>query len=175
MIITPLKIDGLLALSSEHHTDERGRFVRLYDSRFLKNTYQFNYISVAHNDLALTLRGLHFQENPYGETKIVHCVKGSIFDVAVDLRRDSPTFGNYCSINLGEGSEYQGLFIPKGFAHGYLTMRDQSIVHYMMDAPYEEKASRGVPWNDASIGIDWPAIPRIVSKKDLAWPSLLPK
>ena len=118
-----------------------------------------------------TLRGLHYQINPFSETKLIKCVGGSVFDVAVDLRKDSPTFLKYFSINLNIESNYS-ILIPKGFAHGFQTLENNSSLVYFHSNYYNKDYERGIKFSDKLINIKWPIQNRIISKRDLSHPQL---
>jgi dTDP-4-dehydrorhamnose 3,5-epimerase len=113
---------------------------------------------------------MHFQRPPFQEIKIVRCTRGAILDVIVDLRRDSPTFCQWTSVELNADSRRM-LYVPKGFAHGYLTLTDDAEVYYHVSAPYEPTHATGVAWNDPAFGISWPFPPTVISEKDRAWPA----
>jgi dTDP-4-dehydrorhamnose 3,5-epimerase len=111
------------------------------------------------------LRGLHFQREPYAQAKIVRCVKGEIYDVAVDLRKNSPTFGRYVSVELSEENKFM-VYVPKGFAHGFLVLSENAEVIYKVDNVYAPGYETGLIWNDEDIGIKWPVDNPIISQKD---------
>ncbi|MBA7553487.1 dTDP-4-dehydrorhamnose 3,5-epimerase [subsurface metagenome] len=111
------------------------------------------------------LRGLHFQKEPYAQAKIVRCIRGEIYDVAVDLRKNSPKFGKYVGVNLSEENKYQ-LYIPKGLAHGFLVLSEVADVIYKVDNVYAPEYEAGIIWNDADINVEWPIKKPIVSQKD---------
>lgn len=119
-----------------------------------------------------TLRGMHFQAPPIAQAKLVRCLRGRIFDVVVDIRKRSPTFGKWLGLELAAETGSQ-LFIPAGYAHGYLTLEDDCIVGYKVDLPYSEPHESGVAWNDPAVGIQWPieGLP-ILSEKDTQLPAL---
>ena len=120
-----------------------------------------------------TIRGLHFQRAPYAQAKLVRCLKGRIFDVAVDVRKTSPTFGQWLGAELTATAGEQ-LFIPAGYAHGFLTLEDDSEVAYKVDAYYAPEADGGIAWNDSFIGIEWPldCLSPLLSEKDMILPML---
>jgi len=126
-------------------------------------------MSLSRNPHRGTLRGLHFQADGAAEQKLVRCVAGAIYDVALDVRKDSPTFGAYAALQLDAGHG-ASLFIPRGFAHGFLTLSDDACVQYIIDAPYDSSARRGYRWDDPAFAIDWPFTPRIVGPDDCNWP-----
>jgi dTDP-4-dehydrorhamnose 3,5-epimerase len=117
-----------------------------------------------------TLRGLHFQKQPFTESKIIQCVSGKVFDVIVDIRKNSKNFLKKIEIEIGPNCKFQGLIIPKGFAHGYLTLSSNTSIVYFMDAPYSLEHARGLRWDDVSLEINWPIEPHIISKVDTNWP-----
>ena len=172
MKLSALSLDGVFALSSPTSSDVRGSFLRVWENDVLIEYLDLNQASAAINPTARTLRGLHFQNTPYEETKMVECISGSIFDVIVDLRAESVTFGENISMVIGPKEQYQGLLVPKGFAHGYLTLETNSTILYFMDSPYVPESSRGVVWNDLSLGIEWPFEPEVMSARDQSFPSL---
>jgi dTDP-4-dehydrorhamnose 3,5-epimerase len=120
-----------------------------------------------------TVRGLHFQAPPFAQAKLVGCVRGAVFDVAVDIRRGSPSFGRHIAVELSAANGCQ-LFIPAGFAHGYCTLEDNSVLFYKVDAGYSPQHDAGVLWQDPDIGIAWPVTPEAaqLSKKDTTLPRL---
>jgi dTDP-4-dehydrorhamnose 3,5-epimerase len=152
--------------------DQRGFFARVWDGEELKSRgldCQMAQVSLAHNEVAGTLRGLHYQAEPLGEFKTVRCVAGAIFDVAVDLRENSSTRLAWVGVELSAANR-RGLLIPKGCAHGYITLTDDAEVLYMISAPYAPQAQRGVRWDDPALGIQWPVSVRRISARDAAFP-----
>jgi len=115
------------------------------------------------------LRGLHFQKEPYAEDKLIHCLKGRVFDVIVDLRKDSPTFGEHITAELCVG---KGLLAPKGCAHGFLTLEDESELLYCCTTAYHADSASGIRWNDPALNIEWPFEPIVISKADETRPTL---
>ena len=170
MELTPLGFVGVIGIKSTASFDERGSFLRVWEEENLKNEVRLKQASAAINPRPRTLRGLHYQENPHAETKIVQCVLGSVFDVVVDLREDSPTYGKYLSTRIGPVQEYQGIVVPKGFAHGYLTLEENSTLLYYMDHSYVPGSARGIAWDDPAFQIDWPYKPDVISAKDKNFP-----
>jgi dTDP-4-dehydrorhamnose 3,5-epimerase len=169
---TPLT--GVWVIETERLADERGWFARTFDAdefagRGLNATVAQS--NASSNARGGTLRGMHYQAEPHGETKLVRCVRGAMFDVAVDLRVDSDT---YCSWHGVELSAEHGLalYIPAGLAHGFQTLTDECEVLYQMGHRHVPEASRGVRWNDPAFGIAWPEAPggRIVSERDASYP-----
>jgi dTDP-4-dehydrorhamnose 3,5-epimerase len=131
---------------------------------------EFVQTSVSHNAVARTLRGLHFQAPPHEEDKLVTCVRGSLFDVLLDLRRDSPTFRSWFGVELSAGNG-RSVFVPAGLAHGFQTLEDETTVLYNISAYYRPEAARGVRWDDPAFGIEWPpAETRVISERDRSFP-----
>jgi dTDP-4-dehydrorhamnose 3,5-epimerase len=172
MRFLPTRLEGAFIVELEPHEDERGSFARLWDGAlFAERGLEpaLAQVSLSANPRAATLRGLHFQTPPYEEAKLVQCVRGAIFDVIVDLRAGSPSYLRWEGFELGRGSGRQ-LYIPKGFAHGFVTLADDCEVLYFISAPYAPTAATGLRWNDPALEIEWPAEPRIISARDAAWP-----
>ena len=173
MRFRPTKLEGAYVLELERSEDERGFFARTWCRDELAAhglTTDVAQCSVSRNALAGTLRGLHFQTAPHEEVKLVRCTRGVIFDVIVDLRPGSRSHGDWYGLEL-DAERGNALYIPKGFAHGFQTLADDSEVFYMMSDPYVPEAARGVRWDDPAFGIDWPAAEsRVISERDLAWP-----
>lgn len=170
MIATSLPLAGLWRLRNDTARDERGAFGRLWcEGEFARAGLQFRpvQLSLSETPAALTLRGLHWQADPHGETKLVRVLRGSIFDVLVDLRRGEPTFGRHVCIELQAG---EGLLVPPGLAHGFLTLAPDVQLAYAMDRDYEPTAARGLRYDDPALAIPWPQSPRLIGSRDLAWP-----
>lgn len=171
MNFKPLEPHGLAGISLQKSEDERGSLTRIWNSKTMLKQFNLNQASYVSNPRKHTLRGLHFQEEPFSENKVVLCISGRVFDVVVDLRDNSQTFGKFLSLELGEGCEFQGLFIPSGFAHGYLTLIQMTSLMYFMDKEYSPSHAMGVKWDSPAFGIKWPAKPEVISSRDLNWPS----
>jgi dTDP-4-dehydrorhamnose 3,5-epimerase len=169
---TPLP--GVWAIELERHGDERGWFARTFDrdefrARGLNpDVVQCN---ASFNSLRDTLRGMHYQAEPHGEPKLVRCVRGAIFDVAVDLRPDSPTYCRWHGVELTSENGL-ALYIPAGLAHGFQTLSDDCEVLYQMGHHYVPDAARGVRYDDPAFGIEWPepCVERLVSERDASYP-----
>lgn len=144
--------------------DERGSFQRLWDAGSSKVLWK--QASFVENLSKGTLRGLHFQENPYSEQKIVTCVKGKIFDVIVDMRKDSENYLKHFTFVLGSNEKFNSILVPKGFAHGYLTLEDNVQLFYMMDEFFSPNHASGIRWDDPALSIQWPITPILISEKD---------
>jgi len=117
------------------------------------------------------LRGLHFQKEPFAQAKLVRCTRGEVFDVAVDIRKDSPTLGKHVCLQLSE-SDRKMLYVPRGFAHGFLTLSDIAEVQYSVDNTYAPDYEQGIIWSDPDLNIPWPLADPVLSKKDAVWPRL---
>ncbi len=172
MILEPTPLPGLMLVRQQRHGDARGFFARTFCAQaFAAAGHPFSPVqmSTSFSARALTLRGMHWQAPPHGETKLVRVTRGAVFDVAVDLRSGSPTLGRWHGVHLdAEGGD--AFLIPAGFAHGLLTLADETEVLYAMDVPFVAEAARGARWNDTAFGIAWPATPAVIAPKDAAWP-----
>lgn len=166
------EIPGAMIVELDPHQDERGFFARIFcEEEFARagiamRAFQAN---LSHNAKAYTLRGMHFIASPHEEPKLVQCVRGRLWDVAVDLRPNSRAFGRAVGVDLSP--ETRRLFyIPPGCAHGFMTLMDQTDVLYLMGAAFVPGAGRGVRWNDPAFRIVWPADPRVISELDASYP-----
>lgn len=174
MRFTETEPNGAWLIETLPMSDERGSFART----FCVNEYQehglettFVQHSVSHSVNKHTLRGMHFQTAPHAEVKVVSCIRGAIMDVIIDLRPHSPNYRRWAAYELSDSNNRQ-LYIPKGFAHGFQTLRDDAVVSYLISEFYNPQASTGVRWDDPAFAIDWPAEPTVLSAKDRAWPLL---
>ena len=168
MEIKELKIPDVKLITLSPNIDERGYFLRNYDIEIAKK-YSFHKKWVQEN-ISLskkkgTLRGLHFQLPGFSETKLISVIMGSVFDVFVDLRNDSQTFGKWGSIILSSDNP-QLIFLPKGIAHGFITLENNTLMTYKLDSFFEAKAYSQIKWNDPEIKIKWPLEPKVISQKD---------
>lgn len=168
-------LDGVIVVEPKVFGDHRGWFMETYNNKvFLEAGIDINFVQDNQSFSATkgTLRGLHYQMNPKAQTKLVRCTKGAIFDVAVDIRKGSPTYGKWFGIELTAENKKQ-LLVPKGFAHGFMTLTEDVEVQYKVDEFYAPECDRGIIWNDPSIGIEWPLdITPVLSEKDKIAPSL---
>jgi dTDP-4-dehydrorhamnose 3,5-epimerase len=173
MIITETKIKGVYMIEPEFLTDERGFFARTFcKDEFLRCGLDTNIVqcNISYNRKKGTLRGIHYQVPPFEETKIVSCIKGSIYDVVVDLRGSSSTCRQWIATELSE-KNFKMMYIPKGCAHGFQTLEDDAMVFYQMTEFFHAECSRGVRWDDPAFKIDWPVDkPVTMSKKDQHYP-----
>jgi dTDP-4-dehydrorhamnose 3,5-epimerase len=171
---TPLA--GAWFVDLELHEDDRGFFARTWcvdevAAQGLETTIA--QWSISFNTGRGTLRGMHWQEPPHAETKLVRCVRGAIYDVIVDLRPDSPTYRRWLGAELDEVNR-RSLYIPEGFAHGFQTLSEGAEVLYGISERYAPESARGFRWDDPAVGIEWPpaAGERVISERDLSWPDL---
>ena len=176
MEIKTFGIAGPLEIISGKLGDARGYFTELYrEDRFFKAAGVTRFVQENQSLSARvgTIRGLHFQTHPAGQGKLVRCVAGAIFDVAVDLRHDSPTFGQWVSAEL-TAEDCNQLWVPIGFAHGFCTLRPDTIVAYKVTSYYSPENDKGAAWDDSAIGIDWPNVAdgETLSAKDKSQPRL---
>lgn len=174
MKFSKTNLEGLYVVESELFEDFRGSFLTAFCAReFEIFDLKLNMVNcyLACNYTRGTLRGMHCQTGLYAEDKLVRCVTGKIFDVAVDLRLKSETYCQWFGLELSAENR-QALFIPKGFAHGFVTLLDNSMLQYQVSNYYEPKAEQGLRWDDPKIGIEWPIEPKIISEKDRNYPLL---
>lgn len=158
MIFRNTALPGAFVVEPEFVEDERGFFARTFcASEFAARNLatSFPQCSISYNRRSGTLRGMHFQETPHAESKLVRCTRGAIFDVIVDLRPDSPTFKQWIGVEL-TAADRLALYIPEGLAHGFQTLVDDTEVFYQISTPYHAPSSRGVRWDDPAFGIEWP-------------------
>ncbi len=168
MIFTKTNVEGAYIVRPEKHTDARGFFARIWcQDEFSKHGLKTNLLqaNVSRSTQRGTLRGMHYQMAPYAETKLVRCTKGAVYDVIVDIRRDSPTFKKWFGIELTEDN-HTSVYVPEGFAHGFLTLTDDAEVTYLVTAFYNAEHERGIRYNDKAFGIKWPEDIVHISEKD---------
>ncbi|MFI2859222.1 dTDP-4-dehydrorhamnose 3,5-epimerase [Paenibacillus sp. JSM ZJ436] len=174
MKVTPLKLKDAVILEPELYTDKRGFFMESYNFNDLfTSNIKFNFIQDNQSlsrDVGV-IRGLHYQLNPKAQTKLIQVVSGAIYDVIVDIRKESATFGQWVGVILSEYNHKQ-LLVPKGFAHGFCTIVPNTQVLYKVDQYYSPEHDRGIVWNDPALGIDWPTSQPILSEKDQKHPLL---
>ncbi|HET9120218.1 MAG TPA: dTDP-4-dehydrorhamnose 3,5-epimerase [Solirubrobacterales bacterium] len=175
MIFHPTPLEGAFLIDIEPKADERGFLARTFcEAEFAEQGVPMRIVqsSTIQSPRRDTLRGLHYQEPPHSENKLVRCTRGSIFLVMVDLRRDSATRNDWVGADLSAENERLA-FVPEGFAQGYQTREDDTEVLYQMSHHYVPGAARGVRWDDPALGIDWPAADRrLISERDRAWPDV---
>jgi dTDP-4-dehydrorhamnose 3,5-epimerase len=175
MIFTETRLAGAYVIEPERHEDERGFFARVW----CQNECQAKGVnphlvqcSVSFNKQRGTLRGMHWQQAPHAEAKVVRCTMGAIYDVIIDLRPDSATFKHYEGLLLTPENRTM-LYVPEGFAHGFLTLLDNSEVFYQMSAFYHPESQAGVRWNDPAFGIPWVDDVRVISHRDAHYPDFM--
>ena len=163
------EIDGVWIIEPRVFNDARGYFMEAFkEEEFRANIGDVHFVQDNESKSSFgVLRGLHYQKGEYSQAKLVRVIKGKVLDVAVDLRRSSPTFGKYVSVELSEENKRQ-FFIPRGFAHGFLVLSDEAIFTYKVDNGYAPQAEASIRFNDETVGIDWPVAESqfIVSEKD---------
>jgi len=174
MIFTESRLSGAYLVDLERLTDERGFFARSYCAEeFAARGLgpELRQCSVSYNAHKGTLRGMHYQGAPHEEHKLVRCTAGAIFDVIVDIRATSPTYRHWFGAELTDGN-HRSLFIPPGFAHGFVSLTDHTEVYYMISVAHVPEAGRGFRWNDPAFAIEWPLPPAVISARDAAYPLL---
>ncbi len=175
MIFHPTKLAGAFIVELDPREDERGFFARSFcQDEFAAHGLNPHVAqcNVSFSRLAGTLRGMHFQNAPHAEAKLVRCVTGAAFDAIVDLRPGSPTFAQWIGVEL-TAENRRAVYAPAGFAHGAQTLSDSTELFYQMSAPYHAASASGVRWDDPAFGIEWPQPPatgRVIAERDLAWP-----
>ena len=172
MTFTETALAGAFIIDARPINDDRGFFAMTWSAlEFAEHGLDTTIAqcNLAWNRQKGTLRGLHFQREPFSEVKIVCCTRGAILDVIVDLRPESPTFCRWASMEL-TADNHRTLYIPEGFAHGYLTLTDDAQSYYQVSMAYSPEHASGVRWDDPAFGIEWPFQPRIISPRDRAWP-----
>ena len=161
------KIPDVILIKPKVFNDDRGFFIETYKkSDFKKAGIDADFVQMNHSkSIKGVIRGLHFQHKPYAQSKLVRCINGKIFDVAVDIRKDSKTFGKYVSVELSTENKHL-LFIPKGFAHGFQVLSEEAEIEYLVDSWYAPNYEDGIIWNDENINVEWPIAHPMISKKD---------
>lgn len=172
MIFHETELSGAFVIELQRLADERGFFARSWCRReFEEHGLNPNLVqcNISYNAAKGTLRGMHYQEKPHEEAKLIRCTRGSIHDVIVDIRPDSPTFGKYVAVQLTADNR-RLLYVPEGFAHGFLTLEDGSEIFYQMSEFYASNAARGFRWDDPRFNIAWPPEIRVMSEQDRNYP-----
>ena len=172
MKFQPTEVAGAFLIEPERHEDDRGFFARTYcvdelaqhglDPKVVQR-------SISYNRKRGTLRGMHFQTAPHEENKIVSCIRGEIFDVVLDVRPASPSYRRWVGATL-TADNHKLLFVPKGCAHGFITLTDDAVVHYEISEFHHPESARGVRYDDPAFAISWPLAPAVVHPRDLAYP-----
>lgn len=172
MKFTETRLQGAFVVDLKKMEDERGFFARAFcrdefkQHGMVPDVVQAN---MSWNQVGGTVRGMHYQHHPYQETKFIRCTRGAIFDVIIDLRKDSPTSGQWVGVELTADNR-SALFVPRDFAHGFITLTDDTEVLYLVSQSYQPGSEGGIRWNDPRFGIDWPTEPVCISEKDANWP-----
>lgn len=174
MIFNRTPLEGAYTIDLEKRGDDRGFFARMFcEKEFGEAGLETRFVQI-NNSLSAhkgTLRGMHYQLPPSAEVKVVRCVRGALWDVILDLRAGSPTFGKWFGAELTSENRTM-MYVPRGFAHGFVTLTDDTEAMYLVSAFYAPDAERGVRYNDSAVGIDWPVAPVEISDKDRSWPDL---
>jgi dTDP-4-dehydrorhamnose 3,5-epimerase len=168
MIFTQSPIDGVYLIDLDKRGDDRGFFARLFcRDEFAAHGLETNYVQINNSRSAATgtLRGLHYQLDPAAEVKVVRCIAGALWDVVVDLRPQSPQFGRWFGAEL-TAENRRMMYVPQGFAHGFVTLADETEAFYLVSNFYAPERERGVRWNDPRFGVEWPIAPSVISDKD---------
>jgi dTDP-4-dehydrorhamnose 3,5-epimerase len=172
MIYTETPVRGAYLIDLERRGDDRGFFARVFCEREFGDHGLVTRFVQSNNSVSAqrgTLRGMHYQLAPKAETKLVRCIEGELFDVCLDLRPDSPTFGKSFGASLSAENRRM-MYLPKGCAHGFITLADMTEALYFVDEFYAPEQERGVRWNDPRFAIEWPTAPVVISDKDAQWP-----
>ena len=172
MKFTPTKLSGVYVIEQELRQDSRGYFTRVFCKHELKDQkIPFDIVQINRSKSVKkgTIRGMHLQNSPFAEDKIVQCIRGAVFDVALDMREYSPTFGKWISEILTDENNKM-LLVPKGFAHGFQTLKANSIVQYFVSQYYTATSESGIRWSDPTFHIKWPLNQSTLSEKDAHWP-----
>lgn len=172
MIFTETELKGAFIVEIKQLTDDRGFFGRSWCRNEMEAHGLNGNIAQANTSFSKTkgtIRGLHYQKHPYEETKIIRCTKGAIYDVIVDLRKDSPTFMKWIGVELTEDN-YRMVYVPENFAHGFITLADNTEVYYLVTSFYTPHAEGGIRYDDPALNIQWPVPVSVVSEKDRLHP-----
>lgn len=168
----PLSLREAFVVEPSRGSDERGFFARVYCQDEFERAglvWRIAQCSISFNPRRGTLRGMHYQDAPHSEAKVIRCTRGAIYDVIVDLRPDSATRGEWQAVELTEENRLM-VYAPEGFAHGFLTLTDDTEVFYQISEPYRPDFARGVRWDDLAFGIRWPFTPQLISARDRSYP-----
>ncbi len=171
MKFTKTDLKDAYIIDLERLSDERGFFARAYCENEFKEhgiDSQIVQANVSYNHKKGTMRGMHFQEEPHGEAKLIRCTKGAIYDAIIDVRQDSPTYKEWIGVELNEENRRM-LYVPEGFAHGFITLEDDVEVTYQVSEFYTPGAEKGIKYDDPMFNIDWPVEVEVISEKDRDW------
>jgi dTDP-4-dehydrorhamnose 3,5-epimerase len=177
MRFEPLPLEGAWIIELERNVDERGSFARTFcEQEFAEHGLPIHYpqCNLSTNRRTGTLRGMHANIHSKSESKLVRCVRGAIFDVIIDVRPDSPSHHQWAGVEL-TADNGRALFVPEGFAHGFLTLADETDVYYHMGAVFQPSAARGFRWDDPAFGVTWPQPPTVISERDATYPDFVPE
>ncbi len=166
------KLEGAFIIDLDKHRDERGFFARTWCRQEFRDhglNTDIAQTSISFNKRAGTLRGMHFQVEPYEETKLVRCTRGALHDVILDLRIGSPTYRQWTAVELS-ADNYRMLYIPAGFAHGFITLEENTEATYLISDPYVPDSASGIRWDDPVFDMKWPRAIEVISDRDLEWP-----
>lgn len=172
MTFSELALKGAFLIELDKHEDDRGFFARSYCYREFEEhglNPKVVQCNISYNKKKGTLRGIHYQGQGGDEAKLVRCTAGALYDVVVDIRKDSSTYLKHLGIRL-DSMGHRMLFIPEGFAHGFITLEENTEVFYQMSEFYLATGARGIRWNDSRLGIDWPLEPLVISERDRSYP-----
>lgn len=176
MIFTEIPLHGAFVITPDKAADDRGFFARTWCAQAFADRgldSRLAQCSVSFNRRAGTLRGMHHQVAPHEETKLVRCTRGRLFDVIIDLRPESATYLGHHGITLA-ADEHDMVYVPAGFAHGFVTLEDETEVFYQISTPHVPAAGRGIRWDDPVFAIAWPVSPRVISERDRGFPDFVP-
>lgn len=176
MRVVPTEFDGLFVVESAPHRDERGYFHRIFDSEAFAVAgvdFILRQSGISHNARRGTLRGMHYQKAPAAQAKLVRCLTGALYDVVVDLRPESTHHMRWFNIEL-TAENCLGLYVPPGFAHGFISLVDNTAMLYELSAGERADCVRGLRWDDPICGIRWPITPTVINARDAAWPDYRP-
>jgi dTDP-4-dehydrorhamnose 3,5-epimerase len=176
MKFAPTPVHGAWIIEPEPRTDERGFFARVWDrEKFKAHGLSMDFVQCNNSTCRKRgmIRGLHWQAAPFGESKLLRCIRGTLFDAIADTRPESPTFGAWTGVELSADNR-MWIYVPSGCAHGYLALEDGSEVLYAVTVPYSPSAERGIRWNDPFFKIEWPLTGEVMtSEKDRSWPDFM--
>ena len=172
MILTETRLDGAFTIDLQPIEDERGFFARTWCRQEFSDhglNAEVAQVNIGYSRRSGTLRGMHFQDQPHAEVKVVRCTRGLVYDVIIDLRPTSPTFKRWLAIELS-AENHRVLYVPEGVAHGYQTLVDDTEICYQTSRPYTAAAARGVRYDDPAFGVEWALPVSVISKADETWP-----
>lgn len=175
MIFHETKLPGVFEIQIEEHKDERGFFARSWcQTEFKKHGLNSVPVqcNISYNERKGTLRGMHYQAEPFGEAKLIRCTAGAVYDVAIDLRPESSSYKQWIGVTLSADNRNM-LYISEGCAHGFLTLEDKTEIFYQMSEFYHPESARGVRWNDAAFQVEWPAAIEVISERDRMYPDFI--